>query len=119
MKTLYAMVLTAAMLGTGAAAVRAENVILINLFVVPAGGEAAALEHWEAARDFLSRQPGFVSTRLHRSIGSGAQFQLVNVAEWSSVEAFQAASQRMKNELARPLPEGLRFIPGLYQVIRK
>jgi hypothetical protein len=61
MKTLHAIFLAATMLGTGAGAARAENVVLINLFEVPAGSEDAALRYWEAARDFMARQPGFVS----------------------------------------------------------
>jgi hypothetical protein len=119
MKTLYAMMLSTAMLASGIASARAENVVLINLFEVPAGGEETAIHYWKAARDFLATQPGFVATRLHRSIGASARFQLVNVAEWSSAEAFQVASERMRKELGRPLPEGLKFTPALYQVIRK
>ena len=98
---------------------RPENVVLINLFEVPAGGEDAALRHWEAARDFLAQQLGYVFARLHRSIAPGARFQLVNVAEWSSIEAFQAATERMRRDLGQALPDGLRYTPGLYHVIRK
>jgi heme oxygenase (mycobilin-producing) len=61
------------------------------------------------------RQPSYVSTRLHRVIAPGARFQLVNVSEWSSLDAFQAAAERMRRELP---PDGLRFTPALYQVIR-
>ena len=98
-------------------AARAENVVLINVFEVQPGTEEA-VRYWEAARDFLSRQPGYVSTRLHRALRPDARFQLVNVAEWASAEAFQAAA-RMQRELAAAPPPGLRFTPGLYRVIRE
>ena len=71
------------------------------------------------SRDFLARQPGYVSTRLHRALRPDARFQLVNVAEWASAEAFQAATARMQRELAAAPPPGLRFTPALYRVIRE
>jgi hypothetical protein len=119
MKTLHAIILAAAMLATGAGAARAENVVLINLFEVPAGGEDAALRYWEAARDFMVRQPGYVSTRLHRSVAPDARYPLVNMAEWSSIEAFQAAAERMRREFGQAMPEGVRSTPGLYRMIRQ
>ena len=119
MKTLHAIILAAAMLGTGADAARAENVVLINLFEVPAASEDAAVRYWEAARDFMARQPGYVSTRLHRSVAPDARYPLVNVAEWSSIEAFQAAAEGMRRELGQAMPEGVRYSPGLYRVIRQ
>ena len=108
----------AALAGGGPPAARAESVLLINVFEVQPGTEEDAVRYWEAARDFLSRQPGYVSTRLHRALRPDARFQLVNVAEWASAEAFQAAA-RMQRELAAAPPPGLRFTPGLYRVIRE
>ncbi len=109
----------AALAGGGASVARAENVVLINVFEVQPGTEEEAVRYWEAARDFLSRQPGYVSTRLHRALRPDARFQLVNVAEWASAEAFQAATARMQRELAGTPPPGLRSTPGLYRVVRE
>jgi heme-degrading monooxygenase HmoA len=119
MKTFHAILLATAMVAASTAAARAENVVLINLFEVPAGGEDAAVRLWDAARDFLARQPGYVSARLHRSVAPDARYPLVNVAEWSSIEAFQAATERMRHELGQAMPEGMRYTPGLYRVIRQ
>ena len=105
--------------GRGPSVARAENVVLINVFEVQPGTEEEAIRYWEAARDFLARQPGFVSTRLHRALRPDARFQLVNVAEWASAEAFQAATARMQRELGAAPPPGLRFTPGLYRAIRE
>jgi hypothetical protein len=71
------------------------------------------------ARDFLARQPGYVSTRLHHALRPDARFQLINVAERTSAEAFQAATARMQRELTAVPPSGLRFTPALYRVIRE
>ena len=83
----------------------------------PSPGEAQ--DRWEAARDFLSRQPGCVSTRPRRALRPDARFRLVDVAEWASAEAFQAAAARMRRELAAPPPPGLRSTPGLHRVVRE
>jgi antibiotic biosynthesis monooxygenase (ABM) superfamily enzyme len=114
MKRLLAALAVAAPLATA----RAEPVTLINLFEVPPGQLEAALRWWEAARDIMARQPGYLSTRLHQAMTPEARFQLVNMAEWESAEAFQAASRRLQAELAVPPPEGLRFTPGLFRVVR-
>ena len=39
----------------------------------------------------MERQPGYISTRLHRSLVPNARFRFINVAEWATVEHFQAA----------------------------
>jgi hypothetical protein len=88
MKTFHAILLATAMVAASTAAARAENVVLINLFEVPAGGEDAAVRLWDAARDFLARQPGYVSARLHRSVAPDARYpprQCGGVVEHRSV----------------------------------
>jgi len=109
--------LAAALLAAPAA--RAEPVTLINVFEVPPGALDDAIRYWDAARDFLQAQPGYLSTRLHQSLAPDARFRLVNVAQWESAEAFQAATRRMQQELRIAPPEGLRFTPGLYRLIRE
>jgi heme-degrading monooxygenase HmoA len=67
-------------------------VVLINLFEVPAEADEGFIAAWERTRDFLAAQPGYRSTALHRSLGGDAEFRFVNVAEWASPAAFQAAT---------------------------
>jgi heme-degrading monooxygenase HmoA len=95
------------------------SVTLINPFEVPEGKEAEALAFWERAADFMRRQPGFISTRLHRAIVPWARFHLINVAEWGSVEQFESAifSEEFKN-LTEPYKDAFPHFPGLYEVIR-
>ena len=96
-----------------------DTVTLINAFEVPTGKEQAAIRHWEKARDFLIKQPGYISTKLHRSKQPNTRFYLINVAQWTSEEAFNQAIKRMNEEL-KPAGniEGMQFYPGLYDVIR-
>jgi hypothetical protein len=116
MKRLPAFLL-AALFAAGPAA--AQPVTLINVFEVPPGRIEETIRYWEASRDFLARQPGYVSTRLHQAIAPDTRFQLINVAVWESPSAFAAATARMQQELRLPPPEGLRFSPGLFRVARE
>ena len=99
----------------------AENVILINPFQVPENRLEESIQFWELARDFLSSQPGYVSTKLHSSIKDDAEYQLINVAEWSSMSDFKEATLNMrahfkKNRIRHP--DGLEGAPALYNIIR-
>jgi heme oxygenase (mycobilin-producing) len=116
MKRLSALLL-GALLAAGPAV--AQPVTLINVFEVPPGRLEETIRFWETARDFLSTQPGFVSTRLHQAIAQDARFQLINVAVWESADAYATATGRIPQEVRMPPPEGLRFSAGLFRAIRE
>ena len=91
------------------------NAVLINVFEVPAGHDEEFLRGWQAARDVLRRQPGFVSARLHQSLDPAAAFRFVNVAEWASPEDFRRAVGTPEfQELVRHTP--FAGHPALYRV---
>lgn len=94
-----------------------KSVILINPFEVPDAKLRESIIYWEACRDFLKMQPGYISTKLHQSIKDDARFMLINVAEWESAKAFMEASQKMAEELEVKPPEGLKANPSLNTVI--
>jgi heme-degrading monooxygenase HmoA len=91
-------------------------VVLINLFEVPAGADEGFIAAWEHARDFLAAQDGYRSTALHRSLGGEAEFRFVNVAEWASPAAFQAAISQ-PDFPGRDMPFAAH--PGLYEIVRE
>lgn len=111
-----ALPLAAALTAAPPAPAAAAEVVLINPFTVPAGREAEALEAWTAARAFLSRQPGYISTRLHAALDPKADYALVNVARWESPEAFRAAIIAMRAAGAFPTIPGVVPHPALYRV---
>jgi heme-degrading monooxygenase HmoA len=80
-----------------------EPIVLINVFSVPLEREGEFLERWNQHAIALIDQPGFVDTKLHRSLGSDAQFSFINVARWESTEKFRQA-------VGRP---GFRTLGGL------
>ncbi len=93
------------------------SVILINPFEVADGAnDEEFLRGWERAADYMRRQPGFVSTRLHRALAPDARFRFVNVAEWASPQDFQAAvTSEEFREIAKGAGPGS---PALYEVVR-
>ena len=64
------------------------GVVLINAFEVPPDGDDAFLAAWEATREFLHTQPGYLATRLHRSLSPEADFRFVNLGRYTSPQAF-------------------------------
>ncbi|HWR76856.1 MAG TPA: antibiotic biosynthesis monooxygenase family protein [Thiobacillus sp.] len=95
------------------------NVIVINPFEVPKGKEGQALAMWDTFAEYFRRQPGYVSSKLHRAINPDARFHLVTVAEWTSPDHFVAALENpeLQNMLETATDHSPNY-PGLYEVIR-
>jgi heme-degrading monooxygenase HmoA len=93
-----------------------QPVILINPFEVPAGEEERFLKAWHEAGEYMRRAPGFLSTRLHKSLDPQAKFRFINVAQWESPQHFQAA---ISTEAFQQIWAAMPFIahPALYQVV--
>jgi heme-degrading monooxygenase HmoA len=64
-------------------------VVLINVFTVAPEDAERLLAAWAEDAAFMKRQPGFVSTQLHRGTAGSSTF--VNVAEWDSARALGEA----------------------------
>lgn len=95
------------------------SVILINVFEVPDGKSAEAMVFWDRVAAFMRTQPGFVSTRLHRAVVPWARFQLINVAEWESVDHFETVKNSDAfRQMVGPYMQEFPHFPGLYEVVR-
>ncbi len=70
-------------------ALDASPVTLVNVFTLDKSDEEAFLRVWHDDALFMKRQPGFISTQLHRAIGESPTY--LNVAVWESTAAFRAA----------------------------
>jgi heme-degrading monooxygenase HmoA len=64
-------------------------VVLINQFNVAREDAERFLEVWSDDAGFMKRQPGFISTQLHRGTAGSTTF--VNVAVWESARALGEA----------------------------
>jgi heme-degrading monooxygenase HmoA len=70
-------------------AIDASPVVLVNVFTLDAADEQNFLKVWEDDAAFMKRQPGFISTQLHRAIGESPTY--LNYAVWQSTADFRAA----------------------------
>lgn len=67
----------------------AAPAVLVNLFTVAEVDVPALLAAWEKDANWMKRQPGYISTQLHRALGGSCMF--MNYAVWESVDHFRAA----------------------------
>ena len=95
------------------------NIIVINPFEVQQGREDEALSMWETFAEYFRKQPGYISTKLHKAINPDAKFHLINIAEWESTEEFQSALNKPEfQDVVKNLPNDITSYPGLYEIIR-
>jgi heme-degrading monooxygenase HmoA len=64
-------------------------VVLVNVFEVAETDVPALLQAWEHDANWMKRQPGYISTQLHRGIAGSTVF--LNYAVWESVAHFRTA----------------------------
>ena len=69
--------------------IEASPVVLVNVFTLDKGDELRFLKVWQDDADFMKRQPGFISTQLHRAIGESPTY--LNYAVWETTGHFRAA----------------------------
>src|ERR1700704_5176465 len=67
----------------------AASIVLVNVFTLDKADEQTFLQAWQVDADFMKRQPGFISTQLHRAIGESPTY--LNYAVWESTANFRAA----------------------------
>jgi heme-degrading monooxygenase HmoA len=89
-------------------------VILVNVFTVAEGDVPALLKAWEADANWMKKQPGYISTQLHRGIAGSTVF--LNYAIWESVAHFRAAFNHpdFKSALGR-YPSSAVASPHLFE----
>ena len=97
-------------------AVDATLVVLVNLVTLDKADEPRFLEAWQNDAAFMKRQPGFISTQLHRAIGDSSAY--VNYAVWESTAHYRAAftHPEFKASLAA-YPSSVVAIPHLFQKV--
>ena len=97
-------------------------VTFINIFEVPVEQIDMLIAHWRDLAKIMSTAPGFRDARLHRALSSQTRFQIVNVANWESSQAWEAAAanpdfQERLRALAEDTEVQLSANPALYEVV--
>jgi len=64
-------------------------VVLVNIFDVAEEDISILMEAWKNDANWMKKQPGYISTQLHRGIAGSTVF--MNYAIWESVEHFRNA----------------------------
>ncbi len=91
-------------------------VILLNVFTLEPEDAEAFLKAWSAESEFFSKQPGYISTQLHKGVGGDTMY--VNYAVWESVAAFAAAFHNPEfKKTGRQFPESVVALPHLVRKI--
>lgn len=96
--------------------VDAGPVVLVNVFTVDAGEQEAMVEAWGSDALWMKKQPGYISTQLHKAIGESSMY--LNYAVWDSVSDFRAAfsNPEFQNALGH-YPSSAVTAPHLFEKI--
>lgn len=70
-------------------AIETSPVVLVNVLTLDQADEQTFLKAWQDDAAFMKRQPGFISTQLHRAIGDSPTY--LNYAVWETTADFRAA----------------------------
>jgi heme-degrading monooxygenase HmoA len=96
--------------------VDAAPVVLLNVFQVPEGKMKETLAAWTKDAEYMKRQPGFISTQLHRGVGGSNMF--VNHAIWTSSADLRKAVMSDDFQKCRDdYPEGVTASPHVFQTV--
>ncbi len=96
--------------------VDAGPVVLVNLFTVDAADQEALVEAWKEDALWMKKQPGYISTQMHKAIGDSSMY--LNYAIWDSVEDFRRAFSNPEFEKALShYPSSAVTAPHLFEKI--
>jgi heme-degrading monooxygenase HmoA len=94
----------------------ASPAVLFNIFTVAPADVDALLAAWEHDANWMKKQPGYISTQLHRGIAGSCTF--LNYAVWESVDHFRAAFTNPEFRAAlAAYPSSVVASPHLFQKV--
>ena len=96
--------------------VDAGPVVLVNLFTVDPEDQDALVAAWKEDALWMKKQPGYISTQLHKAVGESCMF--LNYAVWDSVSDFRTAfsNPEFKQALSH-YPSSAVTAPHLFEKI--
>ena len=94
----------------------AGPIVLVNVFSVDASEQDALVEAWRNDALWMKRQPGYISTQLHKAVGDSNLF--FNYAIWDSIADFRTAFSHpdFQNALSH-YPSTAESAPHLFEKI--
>jgi heme-degrading monooxygenase HmoA len=96
----------------------AMAVTLINVFSVPKGKEDDFVKWWQDVKTSITKQPGFISGRFHRSLKPDSRYRFINVALWENEDRYWKAYEKSATPMKARLDQlGVEMTPALYNVV--
>jgi heme-degrading monooxygenase HmoA len=93
---------------------------LVNCFEVPSGREDEFFALWQQVNKYMRGKSGYLGHKLHRSLTSDARFRFVNVAQWASLEDFNAAHDAgFRSLVSQHAWAPFQSFPTLYEVVHE
>ena len=84
-------------------AIEAGPVVLVNVVTLDKADEQTFLKTWQDDAAFMKRQPGFISTQLHRALGESPTY--LNYAVWELCADYETAGTPCSfDQTSRPNP---------------
>ncbi len=94
----------------------AGPVVMVNYFTLDSADEEAFLKAWMADAAHMKKQPGYISTQLHRAIGEGTTY--LNYAIWESTGHYRAAfTNPAFRATLKDYPASAKASPYLFQKV--
>ena len=95
-------------------------VTLINCFEVPAGREDEFFSLWQEVNRYMRSKGGYLGHKLHRSLAPDARYRFVNIAQWASLNDFQAAhDDGFRSLVSQPHWQVFTSTPSLFEVVHE
>lgn len=96
--------------------IEAGPIVLVNIFTVDPADQDALIEAWRNDALWMKKQPGYISTQLHKAIGESSMY--LNYAVWDFVADFRTAfaHPEFKNALGH-YPSSAVAAPHLFEKI--
>jgi len=93
-------------------------VTLINVFSVPKGKEDEFVKWWEDVKTNMTKEPGFISGKFHKSLKPDSRYNFINVALWDNEEIYWKAYEKNAAPMKGKLQQmGVEMTPALFNVL--
>ncbi len=95
-------------------------VTMINVFSVPKMTEEKFVTWWKEAEIDITRQPGFISGKFHKSLRSDGLYNFMHIELWENEDAYWKAYEESMSSMKMTFhPLGVKMTPALYEGILK
>ena len=88
-------------------------VTLIKVFYVHSSKEAEFVSWWKEVKEDITRQPGFISGKFHKSLRPESRFNFINIALWENEDIYWKAYEKSVGPMKAALQNmGVEMTPA-------